>query len=65
MLETEGGRTETIHGETLVSTFSVIPVTGDFTFPVLHQAIVRYTWGDESANGMMERSTLPEHMDPR
>jgi prepilin-type processing-associated H-X9-DG protein len=64
VLEAGDGRTETIHGETLVSSFSAIPVTGDFTFPVLHQSIVRYTWDDESANGMMERSTLPEHMDP-
>jgi len=63
VLEAEGGRTETIHGESLVSSFSAIPVTGEFSFPVLHQAIVRYTWGDETANGMMERSTLPEHMD--
>jgi prepilin-type processing-associated H-X9-DG protein len=63
VLETDDGRTETIDGETLVSSFSAIPVTGDFTFPVLHQAIVRYTWGGETANGMMERSTLPEQMD--
>ena len=64
VLEAEDGHTETINGETLVSSFAAIPVTGDFTFPVLHQSIVRYTWGDESANGMMERSTLPEHMEP-
>jgi len=63
VLGTDDGRTETIVGETLVSTFSAIPVTGEFAFPVLHQAIVRYTWGDESANGMMERSTLPDQMD--
>jgi hypothetical protein len=25
-------------------------------FPVLQQSIVRYTWGAETANGMMERS---------
>ncbi len=64
VLETVDGRTETIEGESLVSTFSAIPVTGDFAFPVLQQAIVRYTWGDETANGMMERSTLPKDMDP-
>jgi prepilin-type processing-associated H-X9-DG protein len=63
VFETDDGRTETIDGETLVSSFSAIPVTGDFTFPVLHQSIVRYTWGDETAHGMMERSTLPEHME--
>jgi hypothetical protein len=63
VLGTQDGRTETISGESLVSAFSVIPVTADMSFPVLQQAIVRYTWGHESANGMMERSTLPEHMD--
>ena len=47
----------------MVSAFSVIPVTADMSFPVLQQAIVRYTWGEETANGMSERSTLPEHMD--
>jgi hypothetical protein len=64
VLETEDGRTETIEGETLVSAFAAIPVTEDMAFPVLQQAIVRYTWGGESANGMMERSTLPQDMDP-
>ena len=63
VLGTEDGRTETISGESLVSAFSVIPVTADMSFPVLQQAIVRYTWGGETANGMSERSTLPEHMD--
>ncbi|HVM64840.1 MAG TPA: hypothetical protein VMU14_08275 [Acidimicrobiales bacterium] len=62
VLETEDGRTEEVRGETVISTFSVIPVTGDFSFPVLSQSIVRYTWGGETANGMMERSTLPEQM---
>jgi hypothetical protein len=64
VLETDDGRVETITGETLVSVFAAIPVTSEMSFPVLHQSIVRYTWGDERANGMMERSTLPEHMDP-
>jgi hypothetical protein len=63
VLETEDGRTETVHGESLVSVFAAIPVTDDLAFPVLQQAIVRYTWGDESANGMMERSTLPDQME--
>lgn len=63
VLQTDDGRVERIDGESVVSTFSAIPVTGDFAFPVLHQAIVRYTWADETANGMMERSTLPEQMD--
>ena len=63
VLGTEDGRTETISGESLVSAFSVIPVTADMSFPVLQQAIVRYTWGGETANGMSERSTLPKHLD--
>ena len=63
VLETDDGRTETIHGESVVSVFAAIPVTDEMSFPVLQQAIVRYTWGDETANGMMERSTLPEHME--
>ena len=63
VFETDDGRTETIVGETIISTYAVIPVTGDSSFPILHQAIVRYRWGDETANGMMERSTLPEEMD--
>jgi prepilin-type processing-associated H-X9-DG protein len=64
VLETEDGRTETIGGETLVSSFAAIPVTEDTAFPVLHQSIVRYTWGGETANGMMERSSLPQDLDP-
>jgi hypothetical protein len=65
VLETEDGRTETILGETLVSSFSVIAGTTDVTFPVLQQSIVRYTWGAETANGMMERSMPPEQLDLR
>jgi prepilin-type processing-associated H-X9-DG protein len=62
VLEADDGRTETIHGESLVSVFAAIPVTEDFEFPILQQSITRYTWGDETANGMMERSTLPSDM---
>ena len=62
VLETEDGRTETILGESLVSAFSVIPGTADVSFPVLQQAIVRYTWDGETANGMMERSMPPEKL---
>ena len=65
VLETEDGRSETIAGESLLSTFAAIPVTAEMSFPVLQQAIVRYTWDGESANGMMERSRLPEDMDPQ
>lgn len=64
VLETDDGRTETIDGETVVSVFAAIPVTGDFSFPVLQQSIVRYSWDGETSNGMMERSSLPEDMDP-
>ena len=62
VLETERGRSETISGDTIASVFAAIPVTADAAFPILHQSIVHYTWGAESANGMMERSTLPQHM---
>jgi hypothetical protein len=58
-LETEDGRVETIRGETALSTFHVMgPHSGggfvsDFA---LQQAVVQYTWGDETATGMLERS---------
>jgi hypothetical protein len=58
-LETEDGRTETIRGETVLSTCHVMgPHSGggfvsDFA---LQQAIVEYSWGDETATGMIERS---------
>ena len=54
VLESERGTT-TIHGETLLSTFMVMPpeVGGGLH---LQQAIARYTWDDESAVGMIERS---------
>ena len=32
-------------------------------FPVLQQAIVRYTWDGETANGMMERSTRGDQIE--
>lgn len=53
-LETETGST-TIGGETLLSTFMVMPpeIGGGLN---LQQAIVRYTWDGESAIGMLERS---------
>ena len=64
-LETEDGRTETIRGETVLSTCMVMNAAsagndgagrgmGDFR---LQQAICRYTWGDETASGMIERSS--------
>ena len=61
VLETEDGRTQRIDGETAVSSFMVMPpeVGGGMQ---LQQAIVRYTWDGESANGMLERSTPPAAM---
>jgi len=55
VLETEDGRTVAISGETAMSTFMIMPpeVGGGFQ---LQQAIARYTWDGESANGMLERS---------
>jgi hypothetical protein len=53
VLETPNGET-TIHGETLLSTFMILGPLEGFK---LHQAIARYTWDGEQANGMLERST--------
>ena len=60
-LETEDGRTETIQGETALSTFHVMNaavgatgMVGDFR---LQQAVARYTWDGETATGMIERSS--------
>jgi hypothetical protein len=59
VLETEKGTT-TIQGESIISTFSgAIEGLGN---PVLQQAIARYTWDGESANGMMERSTRSDQV---
>jgi hypothetical protein len=59
VLETEKGTT-TINGESIISTFSAIP--GPTGTPVLQQAIARFTWDGETANGMMERSTVAEQV---
>jgi len=57
VLETADGTTE-IHGVSVVSNFMVMGGVGDHPdFPVLQQAVVRYTWDGQTANGMMERST--------
>ena len=53
VLETERGTT-TITGETLLSTFMVLGPLEGFR---LQQAIVRYDWDGQRANGMLERST--------
>lgn len=58
VLESERG-THTIAAESQVSCFMVMGGVGPGTqgFPVLQQAITRYTWDGETVNGMMERST--------
>ena len=57
VLETADGTTE-IHGVSVVSNFMVMGGVGDHPdTPVLQQAVVRYTWDGQTANGMMERST--------
>jgi len=61
VIETARGTTK-IQGETQVSTFSAIG-TDTGAFPILQQAIVRYTWDGESANGMMERSMPPDKVE--
>ena len=61
VIETDRGTTK-IHGETQVSTYSAIG-TDTGAFPILQQAIVRYTWDGESANGMMERSSPPDKVE--
>jgi prepilin-type processing-associated H-X9-DG protein len=63
-LETDSGTT-TIHGETLLSTFHVMnpqmgaDVSTGFN---LQQAVARYTWDGETANGMIERSTSSDEL---
>ena len=61
VLEAVDGTTATIEGDTLASTFMVMPpeVGGGFQ---LQQAIVRYTWDGETANGMLERSATPQQI---
>jgi hypothetical protein len=57
VLETDQGTTR-IQGDTVVSTFHMLPGgPGGFN---LQQAITRYTWEGESANGMLERSSATE-----
>lgn len=65
VIETEHGTTR-IQGESLVSCFSVMGGIGSGSqgFPVLQQAISRYTWDGETANGMMERSMPGNLIEP-
>ena len=56
VLETAKGTTR-IQAESVMSNFTVMGGVGsNSAFPVLQQAITRYTWEGEPANGMMERS---------
>jgi hypothetical protein len=57
VLETATGTTR-IEGTSIMSNFMVMSGVGaNPDFPVLQQALSRYTWEGETANGMMERST--------
>ena len=62
VLESERGTTR-IEAESLLSCFMVMGGVGPGTqgFPVLQQAITRFTWDGETANGMMERS-MPSNL---
>jgi hypothetical protein len=62
VLETQNGDTVRIAGETVVATFHVMPpeIGGGLR---LSQAISRFTWDGESANGMTERSTASKNVD--
>ena len=63
VLETANGTTR-IQAESVVSNYSVMGGVGSNpAFPVLQQAIARYTWDDETANGMMERSMPGDQID--
>ena len=58
VLETDDGRTIEIAGETAISTFMIMPPEAGGGLQ-LQQAICRYTWDGEEANGMLERSSPP------
>jgi hypothetical protein len=63
VLETAKGTTR-IQATSVLSTFMVMGGVGaNPDFPVLQQAIVRYHWDGETANGMMERSTRGGQID--
>jgi hypothetical protein len=64
VLESERGQTR-VQGTSLMSNFMVMSGIGaNPDWPVLQQAIVRYTWDGETANGMMERSTRSAQIEP-
>ena len=58
-MQTVDGTTYEVTGETVLSTFMVMPkeLAGGLQ---LQQAICRYTWNGETAPGMLERSIAPE-----
>ncbi|HEX3706522.1 MAG TPA: hypothetical protein VHV76_07800 [Mycobacteriales bacterium] len=62
VLETADG-THEIRGETVTSTFMVMPpeVGGGMQ---LQQAVTRYSWDGRPGMGMTERSSVPEEMTP-
>jgi hypothetical protein len=56
VLETANGTTR-IEAESVLSTYHVMAGVGSSAaYPILQQAIARYSWEGETANGMMERS---------
>jgi hypothetical protein len=64
VLETAGGGTTRVQAESALSTFMVMRGVGSNpNFPVLQQAIARFTWDGETANGMMERSMPSDQVD--
>ena len=60
-METPDGTTFEIRGETVMSTFMIMPkeLAGGLQ---LQQAICRYTWDGETSPGMLERSIAPESL---
>jgi hypothetical protein len=63
VLETASGTTR-IAAESVMSNFTVMGGVGSNpAYPVLQQAITRYTWDGETANGMMERSIPGDQLD--
>ncbi len=61
VLESELG-TVNIDGVTTVSVFNLGDPHSDNALAALHQAGVRYRWGEETASGALERSTPPREI---
>jgi hypothetical protein len=66
VLETATG-THRIQAESVISNFMVMGDVGPDAdnLPVLQQAVTRFTWDGESANGMMERSMPANRIESR